>query len=131
MQKKPDPKILETLRARLRERMSELGISQAELADEAGVRRSGLNEVLNKDRLPGCDFIVKIAERLRVSTDYLLREGSGHSANDFKDNPQVIRLLSAFAALDPGSKSHILTIIEEHLHSGPRNTAENRKCQKE
>lgn len=123
MQKKPDPKILETIRTRIRAQMSELGISQAELADAAGVRRSGLNEVLNRDRLPGCDFIVRIAERLQVSTDYLLRAEASPIADELIGDPQVRRLLSAIATLAPENRGRVLAAIENLLETGQENNS--------
>jgi transcriptional regulator with XRE-family HTH domain len=112
MQKKPDPILLETVRMRIRLRMEELGISQAQLADGADIKRSALNEVLNKNRLPGCDFFIKIAERLEVSIDYLVGRGQEAIIEVLLKETSTKRLLAAFSALDNDKREHFLTIME-------------------
>lgn len=97
---------------RIRLRMEELGISQAQLADEADIKRSALNEVLNKNRLPGCDFFMKVAERLGVSIDYLVGRGQEEAIEVLLKEIPTKRLLAAFAALDLDKREHFLTIIE-------------------
>jgi len=114
MQRKSDPVLIEIIRTRIRLKMEELGISQAQLADEAGVSRSRLNELLRKDRLPGCDFLIVIAERLGVSIDYLLGKDREISAVSLP----VKRLLAAFAALDLVQKERVLANIEETARGG-------------
>ena len=44
----------------LREVMKEVGISQAELADEAGINRSTISRYLNKQRLPDLVSLLNI-----------------------------------------------------------------------
>lgn len=44
----------------LREVMKEVGITQAELADEAGINRSTISRYLNKQRLPDLVSVLNI-----------------------------------------------------------------------
>ena len=44
----------------LREVMKEVGITQAELADEAGINRSTISRYLNKQRLPDVVSLLNI-----------------------------------------------------------------------
>ena len=44
----------------LREVMKEVGITQAELADEAGINRSTISRYLNKQRLPDLPSLLNI-----------------------------------------------------------------------
>ena len=44
----------------LREIMEEVGITQAELADESGLNRATINRYLNKQRMP--DFLLMIIQ---------------------------------------------------------------------
>ena len=44
----------------LREVMKEVGITQAELADEAGINRSTISRYLNKQRLPDLVSLLNI-----------------------------------------------------------------------
>jgi transcriptional regulator with XRE-family HTH domain len=93
--------------------MDAVGISQAQLADRAGVSRSGLSEVLNKNRLPGCDFLLKIAVALGISTDYLLGVESDSLLEGLSKETSTKRLLAAFEALNPVGRDQALSIIEE------------------
>lgn len=113
MKFKPDPILVDTVRSRIRMKMDELGISQAQLADAAGVTRSGLNELLKKERLPGCDFLIKVAERLGVSIDYLVGRGFLPEVEGLLYDTSTQRLLTAFAALDPDKRERLIEMIEE------------------
>lgn len=49
-----------------------LGLSQAELADLAGIGRPALNRIESGERNnPGRDILRRLARALRVSTDFL------------------------------------------------------------
>ena len=91
--------------------MAELGLNQAIVADEAQISRSALNEVLNKDRMPGCDILVRIADRLDVSMDYLMNRRNYEIEAGLED-ATLARLFNDFAALSHDEKEYVLTIID-------------------
>lgn len=54
------------------DRIKKLGLSQAKFADETGITRARLNNYIKGRSEPGYATLVKIAQRLNVTTDYLL-----------------------------------------------------------
>ena len=57
---------------RIRARREELGLTQAQLADELGVTHQHVSGVESGVSAPSLDLLVRIARRLGVSTDFLL-----------------------------------------------------------
>lgn len=61
-----------TFGKRMESIMKERGISRAKLNDATGISLQSISNYLNDKRKPDCEWIVKIAEALGVSADYLL-----------------------------------------------------------
>ena len=61
----------ERLANRLKERRSELGLTQAELAERVGVTRKTVNTVENGVFTPSTILALKLAESLGVSVEQL------------------------------------------------------------
>ncbi len=69
---------------RITELLSEQNISQKELANRAGITESAISHYVKGDRVPRGVNLMKIAEALETSTDYLLRGEEGNRKNDLK-----------------------------------------------
>lgn len=61
----------EHLANRLKERRSELGLTQAELAERVGVTRKTVNTVENEVFTPSATLAIKLAEALQLSVEQL------------------------------------------------------------
>lgn len=57
---------------RLKELIKERNLSQSRFADETGITRARLNNYIKGRSEPGYDILIKIAQSLNVSIDYLL-----------------------------------------------------------
>lgn len=76
--------------ARIRQRIAEMGITQADVARALGISQQRLGNYVNGKRPPDIETLVKVAKALNVSTDWLL--GINESApTDIK--AVVLRLL--------------------------------------
>ena len=71
---------------RLRERRTERGLLQRELADKIGISNRNISSYEKNDREPSYDVLVNLAEALDCSTDYLL--GSVDVPNHFRGEIQ-------------------------------------------
>jgi transcriptional regulator with XRE-family HTH domain len=60
--------------ANVRERMAELGLSQSELAEQLGVTRSYVSQILGGHRRPGLDTLETFAKALQVKPEDLIRQ---------------------------------------------------------
>ena len=61
----------ERLANRLKERRSELGLTQAELAEKVGVTRKTVNTVENGVFTPSATLAIKLADALNVPVEQL------------------------------------------------------------
>lgn len=114
MQKKPDQGLIEAIRKAVQQRMSELQLSQAQLADEAGISRSALNELFKKTRLPGCAVLIKLADRLDLSLDDLVGRRR-KELDEVLGDAGIRELLVSLAGRSPGERAEILRFFQESL----------------
>ena len=73
----------------LKENLESKGITQRELAEAIGVTDTTISRYVCGDRIPKATEIVKIADYLNISADYLL----GQSPKEYSI-PDLIRILS-------------------------------------
>jgi transcriptional regulator with XRE-family HTH domain len=69
--------MIENLGKKIRSLREDAAISQTELAIILGLSPTSkgvISEVESGKKLPGIEFVLQIAERFGVSTDYLLRD---------------------------------------------------------
>jgi transcriptional regulator with XRE-family HTH domain len=115
MQTKPDQELIEKIRAAVQLKMRELGLAQSQVADEAGVSRSMLNELLKKNRLPSVSLLMKVAERLGVGVDFLLSGGEVQDIDVAVNDADIKDLLLKLASLDPLEKVDALKALQDCL----------------
>ena len=63
--------MVERLANRLKERRSELGLTQAELAEKVGVTRKTVNTVENGVFTPSATLAIKLSQALEISVERL------------------------------------------------------------
>ena len=112
MKKRIEPEFIEHIRQRIRTRMEALGITQAELADRAGVSRSGITELMKRDRSPSCEFLMKIANELAVSVDYLLGRSDEAEIEDIIQHERVRTLLVRYLSLPIVEQDRVLEMLK-------------------
>lgn len=64
---------MESIGQRIKEMRTECGFTQKQLADIIGVAQNTISQYENDTALPSVDIIVKLADTLKTTTDYLLR----------------------------------------------------------
>ncbi|MFH1033831.1 MAG: helix-turn-helix domain-containing protein [Pseudomonadota bacterium] len=126
---------------RLREAIERAGISQKLLAQELGVREATISRYVRRGGLPDPEILARIAERLSVTTDYLLR-GSviesrppGHSLAVL---PASDQLESEPATMGKGVETQegtlldqVLSELEEEKRASAARLAQLRACYQE
>ena len=112
MKKRIEPEFIQHIRERIREGMVKRGLTQAELADRAGVSRSGITELMKRDRSPGCEFLMKVASELSVSVDYLLGRGDEAGLQDIIQHERIRTLLDRFLSLSATDQDRVLDMLK-------------------
>ncbi len=95
---------------RLRERASELGISNAEAARRAGLAERRYGNYITGEREPDLATLVRISEALRTTPDYLL--GASGKPERGQRERLLDRLMSAAAALRTPQLMTVVTQTE-------------------
>jgi transcriptional regulator with XRE-family HTH domain len=97
-----------SLKDKLREHRKKLGYSLDELARLSDSSKSYLWELENREeRKPSAEKLTKIAEVLKVTTDYLLDEKA-----EMNDGQMKEAFFRKFNRLDDGDKKRIEDMIE-------------------
>lgn len=97
-----------------------IGISAYKIAKETGISQGQMNEYKNGKRIPTADNLVKIADYLDCSIDFLL--GRTKEIPEYEEPSEEQRLLSAFRKLTTEGQKAVLMFAEV--------SAENPKYQK-
>jgi transcriptional regulator with XRE-family HTH domain len=126
MKKRIEPEFIGRVRERIKQRMELLGISQAELADRAGVSRSGITELMKRDRSPSCEFLMKVANELSVSVDYLLGLADESEIRDIIRNERIGTLVTRFLSLSIADQDRALEMLRLMGETGGNATSAKR-----
>jgi transcriptional regulator with XRE-family HTH domain len=102
---------LDKICERLRQRMKHLGVNQSRLAKEAGITPSGLSQILNKERTPSTLVLLKLADALNVSVDYLLGRADEISSHDICHQKDIKALIHDYLSVSMGDRKRILDIV--------------------
>lgn len=113
---------------RIRNTREDLDILQQELADAVGINVSVLSRIEKGTRAIRDDELVKIANKLHVSTDYLLgntdipnEPPASATAGAQTLTPQDQELLRKYHELDSRGKQAVLdTLDREHSYTAPK-----------
>ena len=94
---------------RIRERRAELGWTQDQLAQKAGISKSFLSDLENGKRSVGANNLLDIARALGVSLDFLM---TGTASQDQKSEVPIPASLARFAAEERLSFRQTLMLLE-------------------
>lgn len=110
---------LDIICERLRQRMKDMGINQSKLAKEAGITPSGLSQIFNKERTPSTMVLVKLAEALHVSVDYILGRVEGITFDDVCNQKQIKALIQDYLSVSIKDRKRIIDIVSLIKNSAP------------
>lgn len=94
---------------RIRERRAELGWTQDQLAQKAGISKSFLSDLENGKRSVGANNLLDIARALGVSLDFLM---TGTASQDQRSEVPIPASLARFAAEEGLSFRQTLMLLE-------------------
>lgn len=104
-------RMLDKIAARIRQRIHELGTNQTDVAQALGWTQQRFGNYYHGRRMPDLPSIVRIAQQLDTSVDWLLGSNGTHSSvsND------VLRELLAAAGLTPEKSQIIVDALAEAM----------------
>ena len=106
--------VSEIIRSRIAARMKEMdNMSQAALAESAGITRAGINQILKGPRTPTLPVLRKIASVLGVSIDYLTGVSEAPDVEAaIKSDPNQLDFFRNFQGLGPEDQKKMKKIME-------------------
>ena len=118
---------MSTVGERIRQHRQKLGYTQERLAAEATISKGFLSEVETGTRNPSAEYLLRIANALGVSLDYLMKGGAEPPANS---PPQRVRFpasLTAFALEQKLPFDQVKSILEakQQIVANRRNATED------
>lgn len=96
---------------RIRKKMLEHHMNQSALAREAGITPAALSQILNKERSPSTGVLIKLANTLGVTVDYLLGRIDTIDIASVLANPDTLNLYQSFSSLNRSEKSQVMDMI--------------------
>ena len=102
----------EDLTDKIRAKMLALGFNQVTLAEKMGVTQAALSQILSQKRTPNTDMILKLADALGTSTDYLLRRTSSEEIFDILRHDQALKLVRTFLSLSQRDRDRVVEMIQ-------------------
>lgn len=103
---------LAILTERIRKKMDELKVNQAQLAKLAGITPGALSQILAKERTPSSGVLVKLATALGISVDYLVGRSEDTDLNDLLQNKNAQLLFRDLSNLSQSDKEQVRTMID-------------------
>ncbi len=96
---------------RIKEKMATLGLNQSALSGAAGITPAALSQILNKERMPSSGVLMKLANTLDESIDYLTGRVDKTDVSVHLQNPEVMELYNSFSGLTKPQKDHVVDMI--------------------
>jgi len=97
---------------RITEERKKRGLSQAQLADKAGVTPGAISQIENGQRIPTIPVLSGIARVLGVSIDYLTGKSEKSELEDLLQQEEIQIFFRGFQELDPEDQKTIIKQIE-------------------
>lgn len=105
---KSEGKALET---KIRNRRLELNLTQAKLAERAGLTPAAISQFESGLRKPSFDALHKLASALRVNTDYLLGDEQ-QIQDETLDNPEIKEMILGIKNLPEKDRELLFDIYQ-------------------
>lgn len=96
---------------KVKEKMAELGINQAALAKQSAITPSAISQIFRKERAPSTGVVVKLANSLGVSVDYILGRTDSVAVEDLLQHDNVKSVIVDFLSLSGSDRQRIRDMI--------------------
>lgn len=93
---------------KLRKTREDKGLSQAELAEKAGLQPSAISHFESGRRSPSLDNLRRLADALSVAIDYLL----GRQSDPIAAGPVAERLFQNFQRMSAGDQDNLASFAQ-------------------
>lgn len=98
---------LPTFGARLKAARNKSGLNQEELAKRVGSSKGYISELeTNQDIRPSADLVMKLAEEVGTTVEFLMRGDDGEKA------PTDVAFFRSYQGLDDSTKSKLQSILK-------------------
>lgn len=106
-----DDPVLAVFLERLEPKLKKLGITKSRLAEEIGISRNAMSQFFRRERRPSTDILIKIANELSVSIDYLVGRTDDSKIEDLLQHQRVAELVHGFVELSPAEQESVMNFL--------------------
>lgn len=104
--------IWDVLTERIRNKMSELDLNQAQLAKKAKITPAALSQILSKGRKPSGNVLRKIAIALGESVDYIIGDADHTNVDDLLQHKEFQTFYRDYSGLSENDKEQVKNMME-------------------
>ncbi len=97
---------------RIEEAMLAKGLNQTQLAAKLGISRSAISQFVHEKRCPSRKILVKMANTLSVSVDFLTGRSARPDYGKLLGNENIRTLVAKFCRLTVNDQERILDILD-------------------
>lgn len=101
---------------RLREALSDAGLSQQELADKSHIGKSSISHYINGSNEPGNKSAYQIAEVLKVNPAWLMGLDAPKHLHELDDGIEI-ELTKKISELSAGQQKHLMAYVDFLLNT--------------
>ena len=109
-----------SLPEKLKEVRKQHGYTRRQLAAELGRNYATITKYENGEREPGHTYLVEIAQKFNVTTDYLLGLDEFPQDGETALSAEAMRLAREFDTLDEWGRKAVRSVVELELQRGTR-----------
>ena len=92
--------------------MEFLELNQSQLAKLAGITPGALSQILNQERSPSSNVLIKLASALGESLDFLVGRTKQSKLEDILQQPEAHSFYKGFAGLPVEKKQQVVDMID-------------------
>jgi transcriptional regulator with XRE-family HTH domain len=96
----------------IKELRKALGWTQTELANKAGLAYAQVGRYENKKSVPTIEVLVKLANALNTTTDYLINGATGEQASQHIKDIELLHLFSSVDELEQEDKNIVKVFLD-------------------
>ena len=100
-----------TFSERLKARLTELNMSQSDLARDTGITQAGISQYVNGQRLPDLDHILGLSDALDCTTDYLIH-GRTYDTSFIENDPDLRAFAEDLLTMSEGDKKSLCDFFD-------------------
>lgn len=105
----------QTIGSRIKQKRTELGLTQRQVKEKTGISSGNLSEIENGSKLPSSPTLISLSNLLDCSIDWILKGETSTSSPQQFSNGSEQALIEGFRLLSPEDREDIMSLLNTKL----------------